>query len=628
LILIVGLQGPANIPPTTGPDAAPGAGDFFKHPDAWTFRLSPDGKLISYLGPSGSARRLNIFVQTLSGGQDARVVTAETARDILSYFWKGNDYLVYPVDRQRDEKPNVYFVDLRRPELGAIDLTTKLGVISVIAQLDDSDEEMLVRAISEGRTFLFRLKLATLAMTKLIEFPAEFGGWVIDRTGIVRGVRLVDGLDVTLRTRPDGDSEFRTVVTSDFRHSIGTALLVKEPQGPKEMIYAIANIDRDTKALVRIDPDTGERKELYANEQFDVSGMEVSRQDGVTCAQFISSHTERFFLSEAAQGLYGAIKKELNLKNEEVEIVARARDEKKFVVLISSDLNPGDAYLFEHKPNGTLTIKKLAERMPGLAENLSPTEPIEYHSGDLTIHGYLTIPREHDGQKRLPLVVIPHGGPWVRNTWGYSPRENREVQFFASRGYAVLQMNFRGSTGYGCKFWEAGFEQWGRAMQDDITEGVRWAINTRKIADPESIAIVGESYGGYAALAAISFRQDFQYAAAVSRAGISDLVRRMEKHKSPQQREMVGDPDADLDELKAVSPALYADHIRTPLFIAHGIHDGEVDPSQSLQIFKALSDRNADVEYLELEEGHIFWNEESKIEYYEKVERFLGKHLR
>lgn len=630
--LIVALRAPKSIPPSSKPKLKLGVREFFKHPDAWTFRLSPDGNWISCLKPLGKERRLNIFVRPLSGGQAEQPVTAETKSDILSYFWKGNDYLVYSVDRERGENPHLYVVDLRKPTPNAIDLTATLNAKEVIAQLDDFDSEMLVRAKIEGRAVACRINLASLAVTRVSDVPENFRLWLVDRKGVLRGVILIDGLDVILRTRPDDNSEFRTVLASDFRHSIDLNLqILDDPVTGKAVIYAISNIGRNTKALVRINPDTGTQEDppLYANEEFDVNGMEVSRKSGVTCAEFVSWRSERVCLDPGARAIYRAIAQKLKLRNEVVEIVSRDREEEKFIVVISSDQNPGETYLFQCNKDRAFKASKLAERAPQLKGRLSPTKAIEYLSRDgLEIPGYLTIPRG-ETRKRLPLVVIPHGGPWLRNTWGYTPRENREVQFFANRGYAVLQMNFRGSTGYGCKFWEAGFKQWGRAMQDDITDGVLWAINENKIADPKRIAIVGESYGGYAALVAITFtrERDFEYAAAVDRAGISDLLARMKDHDSAQQCAMVGDPVSEQELLNAVSPALNADKITAPLFVAHGIHDSVVLPSQSDKIVAALCSLGAEVEYLRLNEGHIFVNEESKVEYYQRVERFLEKHL-
>jgi dipeptidyl aminopeptidase/acylaminoacyl peptidase len=261
-------------------------------------------------------------------------------------------------------------------------------------------------------------------------------------------------------------------------------------------------------------------------------------------------------------------------------------------------------------------------------DQLAPMKSIEYKSRDgLTIHGYLTLPLGRE-PKNLPAVVIPHGGPWARDTWGYDP----EVQFLANRGYAVLQMNFRGSTGYGRKFWEASFKQWGKTMQDDITDGVQW-LTKQGVADPKKVAIYGGSYGGYATLAGVTFTPDL-YAAAVDYVGVSNLFTFMKtippywKPYLDMFHEMVGDEVKDKELLAATSPALHADKIKTPLLVAQGAQDPRVNKAESDQIVDGLRKRGVDVEYMVKDnEGHGFHNEENKFAFYEAMEAFLAKHL-
>jgi dipeptidyl aminopeptidase/acylaminoacyl peptidase len=255
-------------------------------------------------------------------------------------------------------------------------------------------------------------------------------------------------------------------------------------------------------------------------------------------------------------------------------------------------------------------------------------KPITYQSRDgLTINGYLTLPRGLK-VKNLPVVVNPHGGPWYRNSWGY----NSEVQFLANRGFAVLQMNFRGSTGYGRKFWEASFKQFGKAMQDDITDGVKWLIK-QGIADPKRVAIYGGSYGGYATLAGITFTPDL-YACAVDYVGISNLFTFMKtippywKPTVDMFYEMIGNPEKDKELLESASPVFHADKIKAPLFVAQGANDPRVNINESNQIVEALKKRGVPVEYMVKEnEGHGFRNEENRFDFYEAMEKFLTKYL-
>src|SRR5258708_789478 len=255
-------------------------------------------------------------------------------------------------------------------------------------------------------------------------------------------------------------------------------------------------------------------------------------------------------------------------------------------------------------------------------------KPTEYTSRDgLKVHGYLTLPKGSEA-KKLPVIVNPHGGPWARDVWGWNP----EVQMLANRGYAVLQMNFRGSTGYGRSFRQASFKEWGKKMQDDITDGVQYLIK-EGIADPKRICIYGGSYGGYATLAGITFTPDL-YACAVDYVGVSNLFTFMNtippywKSMLEQMHVMVGDPVKDKVLFTATSPALHADRIKVPLLVAQGRKDPRVNISESNQIVDALRKRGVEVEYIVKDnEGHGFYNEENRFELYEAMERFFAKHL-
>ncbi len=274
-------------------------------------------------------------------------------------------------------------------------------------------------------------------------------------------------------------------------------------------------------------------------------------------------------------------------------------------------------------------MQKIGEASPWLQEKyLSDMKPIQYTSRDgLIIHGYLTLPRGIE-PKNLPVIVNPHGGSWLRNIWRY----NAEVQFLANRGYAALQINFRGSAGYVRSFWEASFKQWGRKMQNNITNGILWLVD-QGIANPKRIGIFGGSYGDYAVLACITLTPDL-YAAAVDYVGVSNIFTLLEtipsywKPELEQYYEMIGDPVKDKELLESFSPVFLADRIKTPLFIAQGANDPRLNKTESDQIVAALEKRGISVQYMVKEnEGHGFDNQENRFDFYRAMEEFLSEHL-
>ena len=257
-------------------------------------------------------------------------------------------------------------------------------------------------------------------------------------------------------------------------------------------------------------------------------------------------------------------------------------------------------------------------------------KPIKYESRDgLIIHGYLTLPVNYIKGDKLPIIVNPHGGPWVRDYWGF----NSEIQYLANKGYGVFQMNYRGSTGYGRDFWEKSFKQWGKNMQNDITDGVNWLID-EGVADPDKIAIYGASYGGYATLAGLTFTPDI-YACGVDYVGVSSLFTFMESMPPywelyrTMMYEMVGHPEKDKDLLASASPLMHIDKIKAPLFIAQGANDPRVKKSESDQIVEALKAKGIDVPYMvKNDEGHGFYNEENQFDFYREMGDFLNKYLK
>jgi len=330
------------------------------------------------------------------------------------------------------------------------------------------------------------------------------------------------------------------------------------------------------------------------------------------------------FFDSQWEGIHNKLKDQF--EGYEINILAYDDARKNGIVHVSSDRNPGHYYLFDF---ATLGTKEVANPYPWIKENdMAEMKPVTYQSRDgLTIHGYLTLPRGVEASN-LPVVINPHGGPWARDEWYYNP----EIQFLANRGYAVFQMNYRGSTGYGKKFWEASFKEWGKKMQDDITDGVEY-LKKEGIADPKRIAIYGGSYGGYAALAGVTFTPDL-YACAVDYVGVANLFTFMKtippywKPYLDQFYDMVGNPKKDSLLLAEASPVMHADKIKAPLFVAQGANDPRVNKDESDQMVEALKKRGIDVEYMvKKDEGHGFANQDNQYDFYGAMEKFLAKHL-
>jgi dipeptidyl aminopeptidase/acylaminoacyl peptidase len=596
--------------------------DFFRNPASRGYDLSPDGTQLSFLQPWES--RMNIFVRPTNGGE-AKRLTSEKDRDIRDYAWKGNGFLVYAMDNKGDENFHLKRVDLKSGEVKDLTPFPKVRA-EMIDDLSDVSETDLLVGLNKRNPEIFdayRINVKTGEMKMVAQNPGKVSQWVTDHAGVIRAAVETDGVNAKLLTRPDEKSEFKTVLTTNFRESVSPQFYTFDNKN----IYAISNLGRDKSAIVTIDPSNGkELEKLYDNPEVDVDSLAYSKKRKViTFATFTTWKHDRKFFDPETEALYKTLDEKL--PGYEVEVVAHNKAEDKLIVMASNDRSPGTRNLYDVK-SGTLT--KLAEVAPWLPEQqLAHMKPIEYQSRDgLTIHGYLTLPLGREA-KNLPVVVNPHGGPWFRDTWGFNP----EVQFLANRGYAVLQMNFRGSIGYGREFWEASFKQWGQKMQDDITDGVQWLIK-QGIADPKRIAIYGGSYGGYATLAGVAFTPDL-YAAAVDYVGVANMFTFMKtippywKPFLDMFHEMVGDPEKDKAMMEAVSPVMHADKIKTPLFIAQGAHDPRVNKAESDQMVAALKKRGVDVEYMVKEnEGHGFHNEENRFDFYGAMEKFLEKHLK
>ena len=594
--------------------------DFFRNPEGAAYQISPGGDYISWMAPWEN--RLNVFVQPVGGGEPRRLTDA-TKRDLAGYFWAAKDQIVYLQDDGGDE--NFHLFAINADGTNRQDLTPFPGVrVGVVDDLRDDEDHLLISMNKrDARVFdVFRLNTRTGAMELVAENPGSVSDWVTDHDGKVRAAVQTDGVNTELLYRATEEEPLKKVLVTDFRESVSPLFFTFD----NKELYAASNLGRDKTAIVRLDPATGKELELiFEHPEVDTSALLASdKRKVITAAAFTRDRQEYHFFDEWRRDLQKKL--EEKLPGVEVALSSMNLDEDKFIVRSHSDRTRGAFWFYDTK---TDELRKLADVSPWLDENqMAAMKPVRVTARDgLVLPGYLTLPPGVE-PKNLPAVLLVHGGPWARDDWGF----DGGAQFLANRGYAVLQINFRGSTGYGRAFWEKGFKQWGKTMQDDVTDAARWIVS-EGIADPKRIAIYGGSYGGYAALAGMAFTPGV-YAAGISFVGPSNLFTLLETvppYWEPMRKmnyEMIGDPEKDKELLTAASPLFSADKIQSPLLIAQGANDPRVKKAESDQIVEALKKRGVDVPYIVREnEGHGFANEENRMYFYRAVERFLAKHL-
>ncbi|MCP2266892.1 alpha/beta fold hydrolase [Promicromonospora thailandica] len=611
--------------------------------------LSPDGTRVAYLAPWRD--RLNVFVRGLDSdwdapdqvddadGPDARRVTADTRRNIDTFFWSADGrYLLFLQDAAGDENWHLHRVDTDRPGEPAVDLTPFPGVRMTEVQLLPNLPGTAFVQLNLRRPDLidvFELDLTTGELTTVAENPGD----------VVRWLRTPDRL-LAFTIEESGDHELwqwsqgerRPIARfsgTDF--PFGLTPTVPTPDGTGLWIGSVRGSDRTR--LVRLDLDTGEQAGVDSHPVFD---LDTPRPEADP--RFPSSLILHPTTGELLGARYLGARQEIHaldahfadvlprlaaLSDGDLAHVSSDATGRHWVADFTHDRDPGVTWSYDH---GTGQARRLFRPYPHLdPARLAPVTPVTVTARDgisLPVHVTLPVGTE---PHRLPTVLLVHGGPWYRDGWGYDP----EVQLLANRGYAVLQVNFRGSTGYGKAHMQAAIGQFAGRMHDDLIDAVAWATE-QGWADPDRVAIYGSSYGGYAALVGAAFTPD-RFAAAVSYTGMSDLVDLVES-VVPFARRMVvnsylryiGDPDDPQQraDMLARSPISRVDDITAPVLLIHGANDVRVAPGNSERIVDALRSRGAEVEYLLNEnEGHWFINQDSNIELYRTLERFLARHL-
>ena len=571
--------------------------------------------------------RMNIFVRNLDK-EEATQLTHETERSVAGYFWVDNTRILFMKDDGGDENYHLFGVNIDGSDLRCY--TPFDGVrVRIIDDLEDIPDQVLIGMNKRNPEVFdpYRLDLKTGELTQLAENPGNWQGWMTDHNGVLRSVTaIVDGVNTQILYRDHDDEDFRAVLTTNFKESVEFMIFTPD----NKYVYAATNLGRDKSVLVLMDPATCEEIEvLYENPIYDISSISYSRKRKKLLGVFCSGHKEpvRHYFDEEEKNLKEKMRN--FFPGLHCGMTDCDKAEEKYLLYVGSDRNKGAYYYYDIHEDQP---RKIASLSPWLnEEEMVEMEAVKYTTRDgLELEAYLSLPKSFDKNNPTPhpVIINPHGGPWARDYWGF----DSVVQFLCNRGYAVFNMNFRGSTGYGRKFLEASYKEWGRKMQDDISDGVAYLIK-EGIADPKRVAIYGASYGGYAVLAGLAFTPEL-YCCGIDYCGVSNLFTFMKtippywKPMLEMMYEQVGNPETDHELLAAASPALHADKIRVPLFIAQGANDPRVNKAESDQMVEALRKNGVEIEYMVKEnEGHGFHNQENRFDFYRAMEKFLTKYL-
>lgn len=608
----------------------------FANPARTAPSLSPDGTRLAYLaGDGGEGAVLNIWVQTI-GADDARQVTHDTHRGIFKYDWAwDNRHLLYVQDRNGDENWHVYAVDLEGGE--PRDLTPFSGVQAgnLLTDVNHPDEILVGLNKRDPKSVdMYRIRLSTGEVTLETENPGDVDTWTTDTDFRIRAATALDARtnDTILRVRDTADGPWRDLVRWPFM-DVGSVLYKKilgfTADGKGLIVQS--PIGSEMTRLVILDAATGqELRELAADPRCDVWNVWWEPQAMINPKTHVVEAVGFDYLKPRWEVLDPAVAKDFERLQEAGDgifaITGRSQDDATWLVRFESDVRP-PRYEIYHRDTGKLEF--LFADLPELADYaLAPMLPKVIPARDgLQLPSYLTLPVGIE-PKNLPLVLAPHGGPWAQDDWVFDPW----TQLLANRGYAVLQVNFRGSTGYGKNHLNAGNLQWAGNMLNDLTDAVRWAIN-QGIADSARVGIMGGSYGGYATLCGIAFTPEL-YACAVDMVGPSNVKTLFASFppywsvRKVRWGRRVGDVEHDDALNRRISPVFHADAIRAPLLIAHGSNDPRVMQSESDSIVEAMRQNDRDVTYVVYpDEGHGLGRAPNNLDFMGRVEEFLARHL-
>ena len=596
-------------------------------------RISPDGSFILYNAPVNNV--MNLWLKNISKSDD-KPITFDTKQGISWYQWSwDSSSIFYRQDLNGNQNWRIYNIDIND---GTIREYTPFDNVQAlpIKYVKEFPYRMLIKMNKRDVKVhdVYELNIQTGELNLIEENPGNVQDWIADNDLIIRAKveTLTDG-GFKLFVRDSKESDWRLLgnwTSEDAMPSIvvrPSDILNFSADG--KFLFLKDARNQNSKSYAKIDVSTGETITLAKDDAYDIEGLPLYDLDTYEplAISYFKDKINWVFFDKKTQDTFDGLR---SLDSGDITIESRSLDSNRWIVGFNKDNDSLSYWLIERDKRNS---RFLFDSQPSLKEyKLSSMEPIFFTARDgLRIHGYLTYPSNMNNcanKKNLPLVVLVHGGPWYRNVWGF----NEEVQWLANRGYAVLQINFRGSTGYGKAFLNAGNKEWGKAMQNDITDAVHWAIN-KEIADPKKIAIYGVSYGGYSALAGATFTPDL-YQCAIDVVGPSNLVTCLKSLPTYWSTQIaiwynrVGNPFTEQEFLNSISPVFHVDAIKIPILVVHGANDPRVKQAESEQIVAAMKAKKIEYEYLLFEdEGHGLVKPENKLKFYKAAEHFLAKHL-
>jgi len=596
--------------------------DLFGNPDKTDPELSPDGTRLAYLAPEEGV--LNVWVGTI-GRRDDHPITNDRKRGIRYFSWLYDDtYIIYIQDKDGDENWHVHAVDLTSGE--DRDYTPFDHVQArVIDVSPERPNELLIALNRRDPVYhdVYRLDITTGKLELVYQNDQRFIGFLADHDGKLRvGMSSRDDGGVDLHVRDTVDAPWRVLYSWGPTDLIRAGAISFTPDN--RGLYISSSVGTNTCELRILDIATGKEETVASDPRADVDTYVLHpTKHTIQAVSFVKERLDWKILDDDIRDDFDVIRR---LRRGSFRIVDRDRADKSWLVLVDSDIGPPEYYVYDRETKSGRLLFSTREALEGVA--LARMEPIRFTARDgMKINAYLTTPRGVP-TKDLPLVVLVHDGPWWRDHWGF----NAQAQWLANRGYAVLQVNYRGSIGFGKDFVNAANRDWGGAMQTDLLDGVQWAVK-RHIVDPKRVAIMGRGYGGYAAMIGLAQTPN-TYACGISLNGPPDLISFIKRYIDSRQAietiiwDRLGHPERDAEKLKERSPSQMIDKITKPLLIAHGTNHPRVPIEDVRAMVAKLEQAGKPVTFLEYpDEGEALAVPKNRLDFHAKVENFLAKYI-